>query len=102
MNSFVAFLLILAIVPGLLSASKEGMLTPLLCWLVVVAASGHRFSWYGILGLGTALFVAWIFVYPFSQNARFPVREAQTLSEKVNLIVEFIRHPSEFPDTISE
>ena len=101
MNAFVAFLLILAIIPGLLSASKEGMLTPLLCWLVVVASSRHRFSWYGILGLAAVLFVVWTFVYPFSQNARFPVREAQNLSEKVDLIVEFMRHPSQFPDIIS-
>lgn len=101
MNGFVAFLLILAIVPGVLSASKEGMLTPLLCWFVVVAASNYRFSWPGILGIVAVLFVAWTFVYPFSQNARFPVRSAATLSEKVDLIADFVRHPSDFPDIIT-
>jgi len=45
------------------------------------------------------LFVAWVFVFPFSQNARFSVRSAGTLSEKVELIIEFIRNPSHFPDT---
>jgi hypothetical protein len=101
MNWFVAFLLILAIVPGLLSASKEGMLTPLLCWFLVVAASRHRFSPFGILGIATVLFVAWTFVYPFSQNARSSVRGAENLSEKVDLIVGFFRDPSQFPDSIS-
>ena len=101
MNWYIASLLILAVVPGVLSASKEGMLLPFLCWLVVVASSRHRFSWYGILGLAAVLFVALTFVYPFSQNARFPVRGAGTLSEKIDLIVEFIRDPSRFPDTTS-
>ena len=101
MSWYIAFLLILAIVPGLLSASKEGMLTPLMCWFLVVASSRHRFSWYGILGIAAVLFVAWSFVYPFSQNARVQVRGANTLSEKVYLIVEFLRTPSRFPDSIS-
>jgi hypothetical protein len=98
---YIVFLLILAIVPGLLTASKEGMLTPLLCWFLVVASSRHRFSWYGVLGIVGVLFLAWSFVYPFSQNARVQVRGAETLSEKVDLIVEFIRTPSQFPDSIS-
>jgi len=98
MNGYVAFLLMMAVVPGMLSASKEGILTPLLCWLVVVAASRHRFSGYGILGLATVLFVAWTYVYPFSQNARSPVRAAITLSEKVSLIIAYFRDPSQFGD----
>jgi len=100
-NTFVAFLLVMAIVPGMLSASKEGILTPLLCWLVVVAASRHRFSWYGLIGLTAVLLVAWTYVYPFSQNARFPVRAANTLSEKISLIVDYFRDPSQFPDVNS-
>jgi hypothetical protein len=101
MNWYIAFLLVLALVPGIMSASKEGMLMPLLCWFVVVASSRHRFSWFGILGIGVVLFVVWTFVYPFSQNARFSVRAAGTISEKVGLIAEFIRDPSRFPDGTS-
>ena len=97
-NPFVAFLLVMAVVPGMLSASKEGILTPLLCWLVVVAASRHRFSWYGLLGLASVLFVAWTYVYPFSQNARSPIRAANTLSDKTDLIIDYFRDPSQFPD----
>lgn len=100
-NWYVAFLLIISMVPGLLNASKEGILTPLLCWIVVVAASRHRFTWFGTLGLAAVLFVAWAFVYPFSQNARGPVRESQSISERVSLIILFIRDPSAFPDVTS-
>jgi hypothetical protein len=101
MNAFVAFLLVMAIVPGMLSASKEGILTPLLCWLVVVAASRHRFSVYGLVGLIAVLLVSWTYVYPFSQNARFPIRAANSLSEKISLIVDYFRDPSQFPDVNS-
>lgn len=101
LNWFVVSTLVFSIIPGLLSASKEGMLTPLLCWIVVVASSGHRFTLLGTLGLVTVLFIAWIFVYPFSQNARTVVRESESLSDKMDLIVQFIRDPSLFPDSIS-
>lgn len=95
---YVGFLLILAVVPGMLSASKEGMLTPFLCWLVVVASSRHRFSWHGVAGLAFVMLVIWTYVYPFSQNARAPVRAANSLSEKVGLIVDYFRDPSQFVD----
>ena len=101
MNWYIAFLLFLAVIPGILSASKEGILTPLLCWFVVVASYHHRFSWYGTVGIAAVLFVMWIFVYPFSQNARSPVRRAVSLPEKVGLIVEFFRDPSRFPESIA-
>jgi hypothetical protein len=102
MSWYIAFVLVGGIVPGLLMASKEGMLTPLLCWLVVVASSRHRFTWLGALGMGLVAVVAWGFVYPFSLNARFPVREALTLSDKVDLILEYIRDPTQFPDNLSD
>ena len=101
MNVFVAFLLVLAVVPGMLSASKEGILTPLLCWLVVVASSRHRFSLYGILGLAAVLFIAWTYVYPFSQNARDPIRAANNVTEKVDLIIDYFQDPTQFADVNS-
>ncbi len=98
MNWYVALLLLLSILPGLLNASKEGMLTPLVCWIMVTASSRHRFTWFGTLGLATVLFVAWGFVYPFSQNARSEVRDAQLLSDKAAFVIQFIRDPSSFSD----
>jgi len=101
MNLYVVFLLILAIVPGMLFASKEGILTPLLCWLVVVAATRHRFGLPGIVCLAAVLIVIWTYVYPFSQNARVPIRAARNLFEKTGLIVDYFRNPSDFPDITS-
>ncbi|HVN79228.1 MAG TPA: hypothetical protein VMW38_09535, partial [Terriglobia bacterium] len=98
---YIASLILLAIIPGILTATKEEMLLPPFCWLVVVAASGYRFSRLGILiPLALALFEL-TFVWPFAQNARAPVREAETISERVDLVTQFIRDPTSFPDTIS-
>jgi hypothetical protein len=101
MSWYIGFLLILAILPGILTASKEGMLVPLLCWFLVVASCRYRFTWYGCLGVAALLFVAWTYVYPFSQNARFQVRTAETLPQRVNLVVAYFRDPSQFSDSTS-
>jgi hypothetical protein len=100
-NWYVVLLLFGSILPGLLTAGKEGMLTPLLCWIVVVASSRYRLTWLGTLGLAAVLLVAWAFVYPFSQNARDVVRASDSVSERAELIIQFIRDPSQFPDSTS-
>jgi hypothetical protein len=101
MSWYIACLFVIAVIPGILGASKEGMLTPVFCWLLLVAAAGHRFKPVGVLMLLGLATLIWTFVYPFSTNARFPVREAATVAEKVNLIVQFIQDPSSFPDSIA-
>jgi hypothetical protein len=101
MSWYIALLLILGVTPGILGASKEGMLIPILCWVVVVAALRHRFTRIGVLALLGLVFLLWTFVYPFSQNARFPVRDAASIQEKVGLVVRFVQDPSQFPDSIS-
>ena len=85
--------------PGLLNASK-GDAHPLVCWIMVTASSRHRFTWFGTLGLVAVLFVAWGFVYPFAQNARYEVRDAELLSDKAAMVVQFIRDPTRFPTTL--
>ncbi|HEY1984425.1 MAG TPA: hypothetical protein VGG85_03405 [Terracidiphilus sp.] len=102
MNWYIACLFIFGSVPGVLFASKEGMLTPAFCWLTVVASARYRFTWLGSLALLGAVLLIWGVLYPFSQNARFPVREAQTLSDKLDVIGSFLSDPSQFPDALSE
>ena len=98
---YVALVLMLSTVPGFLIAGKEGILTPFLCWFFVVAASRYRFSLLGTIGAATVVLVAWVFVYPFSQNARNVIRESETISQRVDLIIQYFRDPSLFPDTVS-
>ena len=48
--------------------------------------------------LAVVLLIAWTYVYPFSQNARSPIRAVNTLSEKTDLIIEYFSDPSQFGD----
>jgi len=99
MSWYIAFLLGLALVPGILGASTEGILSPIVSWLVVVAASRHRFSRLGTLVVFGCMLFVWNFAYPFSHDARSPIREAATISEKVTIFVDYVRDPSQFPNT---
>jgi hypothetical protein len=96
MNWIVAAILAATTIPGVLSASKEGMLTPLFCWLVVCAIYRYRFTRAQVAVLAGVMMVVWFFVYPFSQNARVPVRGATSLSERIAVIVHYFEDPSDF------
>jgi hypothetical protein len=96
MNWEVVVILAAATVPGILSASKEGMLTPLLCWMIVCATDRYRFTRSQATVLAGVLVLGWVFVYPYSQNARDAVRSARTVSERISTIVAFIRDPTAF------
>jgi hypothetical protein len=96
---YVAFLLFISILPGLLNASKDQLLTPLLCWTLVAASSRHRFTWYGTVAMATILIVAWVFVYPFAQNARVELRSLPSMFDRIPVIIKYFRDPSQFPDS---
>ena len=101
MNWYVALILAAAIIPGVLGASKEGMLTPPLCWLLVCAAGRYRFTRPQVAVLAGFLVVVWVFVYPYSQNARDVVRSARSFPERIAVIVAYFRNPATVEDTAS-
>ncbi|MGA9669451.1 MAG: hypothetical protein WBQ94_09600 [Terracidiphilus sp.] len=98
MNWYIALLLAITTLPGILSASKEGMLSPVFCWLVVCAIQGYRFSKAQVVALAGVALVTWFFVYPYSQNARDPVREAGSVSDKLAVAEAYFRDPTAFSD----
>jgi hypothetical protein len=55
---------------GLLSFSKEGIFTPLACWLIAVASQGYRFSKAQIVGVLVAVFIMVHYLAPYSQYGR--------------------------------
>jgi hypothetical protein len=95
----VALMVVSAILPGILTASKEGMLLPIFCWLMVNAAYGHRFTKAQILGLTgfVAFFV--LVIYPYSQFARVSVRTSVSLTDKVNAIENYAKNPAAYAPT---
>ena len=96
MNWELAVILAAATVPGFLGASKEGMLTPMFCWLIVCGTFGYRFTRPQVAVLAGLLGVVWFFVYPYSQDARDAVRGAPSFSERISTIVAYFRDPSDF------
>jgi len=102
MSWYIALLLAGTLIPGILSASNEGILLPALCWLVVVAASRHRFSMLGTIVLLSLALLIWEHVFPFSQNARGPVHSAETVSKRVDLIIEYFQNLEHFSDVLSD
>ena len=67
---------------GLISYSKQGIFTPLLCWALAAASQRYRLSGYKIIiFLGLLLFAGYYLV-PFSQYGRnfrvFPTSKAET------------------------
>jgi hypothetical protein len=101
MSWYVAVILAAGIIPGVLSASKEGMLTPMLCWLLVCGARRYRFTRRQVAVLAGFILVAWFFVYPYSQNARDVVHAAKSFPERIAVIVAYFRNPSIVEDTTS-
>jgi hypothetical protein len=98
MNWYVALILGVTTLPGILFASKEGMLTPLFCWMVVCAISGYQFTRTQAAALAGAMLFAWFYVYPFSQNARVAVRAAESTSDRIAVIEHYFTDPSDFPN----
>jgi hypothetical protein len=96
-NWYVALILVVTTIPGILGASKEGMLSPLFCWLIVCAIYGYRFTRTQVAALAGMMMVVWFFVYPFSQNARTAVRSAGSNLERISIIEHYITDPSDFP-----
>jgi hypothetical protein len=89
MDASVAVILVAATLPGILYASKEGMLVPIFCWLSVCAAYRYRFTTAKALVLAGALALYVLVIYPYSQFARGAVRGGLTLNDKVSAIQDY-------------
>jgi len=70
---------------GLLGYSKEGMFTPLACWLVAACSQNYRFSRSQVVGL--VLVVAFMFRYlvPYSQYGRNLEADSYSYSDRIKL-----------------
>lgn len=98
MSWYVALILAAATFPGIIGASKEGMLVPLFCWLIVCAVNRYRFTRTQVTVLAGIMLFVWFFVYPFAQGRRDLVRAQKSIPEKLAVVVASIRDPSEFLD----
>ncbi|HWB31589.1 MAG TPA: hypothetical protein VG714_00285 [Acidobacteriaceae bacterium] len=80
---------------GLLIFSKQGMLTPLMCWILPVWTLGYRLSRAQVL-LGLAgLFLFFHYLVPYAQYGRSFVEDGQTLSDRIDLSVNLLENIEE-------
>ena len=77
---------------GILAFSKEGMLTPLLCWLLPVWAMRYRLARTQVLGTVAALFLIFYYLVPYSQYGRKFSEEGQTFSQRAALSISLLEN----------
>jgi len=80
---------------GILNFSKQGMLTPLLCWLLPVCALRYRLSVGQIIGAGVGGFLVFYLFVPYSQYGRRYAMPGQTIADKFNISVNLLSDPVE-------
>jgi hypothetical protein len=69
---------------GLLVYSKEGMFTPLVCWLVAAASQRYKLSFLHIAGGIAGVVFMFLFLVPYSQYGRNLVSTDQTLYDRIS------------------
>jgi len=57
-------------ITGVLSFSKEGMISPLLCWLIAAASQRYRISRFQVGGIFVVAFIVFYYLVPYSQYGR--------------------------------
>lgn len=80
---------------GLIGFSKQGMLTPLYCWLVAAAALRYRLSTLQLASMLTWTLIVFTILVPYSQWGRREAKESMGPSERVVLAVNLLSHPVE-------
>lgn len=75
---------------GFMTFGKEGMFTPLLCWLVAAASMRLRLRTYQI-GIGLVImYVIFHFLVPYSEWGRTQIPEKATLQDRIKLSVTLL------------
>lgn len=80
---------------GLLAFSKQGMLTPLYCWLLPVCALRFRLSRLQIISCCLGVFIIFHYLVPYSQYGRRFHRPDQTFSQNLAITVRLLESPKE-------
>jgi hypothetical protein len=85
---------------GLAAFSKQGMLTPLMCWAVAIAAQGYRLSKVQIAGCVLAAFVIFHYLVPYAQYGRSQLTEAdQSFSAKFAIALPLLENAEQTRQT---
>lgn len=78
---------------GILTFSKQGMLTPLVSWFLAAWSQRYRFSRIQVLGGLMAAWVIFQYLVPYSQYARDAVDADAGRSERAALALQLLEEP---------
>lgn len=80
-------------VTGLLSFSKQGVFTPVVCWVIGVAWARFRLRFVHLAFLGIFAVLSFKLFVPICQIGRNAI-QVDTLDERVRVVEDFLFHPS--------
>jgi hypothetical protein len=80
---------------GMTGFSKQGMLLPLFCWVLPVAALRFRLSAWQMLSCLVTLFAIFYYLVPFAQYGRGRVPENATLGQRVAVAIPLLEDAGE-------
>jgi hypothetical protein len=78
---------------GVIAYSKQGMLEPLLCWLLPVCALRYRLALWQVLSCVLTLFVIFHYLVPYAQYGRSFAEENVTFSQRASAAIALLEHP---------
>jgi hypothetical protein len=80
---------------GLLAFSKQGMLLPLVCWALPVAAMRFKLSNIQMISCLFAVFIVFHYLVPYSQYGRNYIGNNQAFAQKVAFSTRLLEHPED-------
>jgi hypothetical protein len=80
---------------GILGFSKQGMLQPLLCWLLPLCAMRFRLTALQVAGCLLGVFIIFQYLVPYSQYGRRFINGYPSTSQRMDIAVRLLSHPEE-------
>jgi hypothetical protein len=80
---------------GLLSFSKQGMLLPLVCWALPVAAMRFKLSNIQMISSLFAVFIIFRYLVPYAQYGRNFIEDNQSFAQRIALSTRLLEHPED-------
>jgi hypothetical protein len=91
---------------GIANFSKEGMLTPMVCWFIPVCALRYRLSALQVLSCLLTVFIVFHYLVPYSQYGRRFNTPGLTLQQRIAITTQLLEHPEDtrqkFKETVVE
>jgi hypothetical protein len=80
---------------GIIGFSKQGMLTPLVCWILPICVMRFRLTRLQVAGCLLWVFLIFQYFVPYSQYGRRFIVDGQTFTQRLGISYDLLKHPEE-------